>query len=268
MKILDILIGIILSLIIVYPAFKKNSLSISGAISAIILGTVIYSFGSIYHFLILITFFISSSLLTKYKENVKSKYEIINQKSGKRDFTQVLANGAMGFIFVILEYIYNSPVFFLAFCVSFAISTSDTWASEIGILSKKNPIKIITLKPVPKGLSGGVSPVGLFASFLGAGLISILAFIFSFVLYKDLNQSIYFMFISLILGFLGSIIDSILGATLQAQYFDEETQSLTEKKINSNKNARKVRGIGIIDNNMVNFLSNLIASMLVFVVLK
>jgi uncharacterized protein (TIGR00297 family) len=156
----------------------------------------------------------------------------------------------------------------LAFCVSFAVSTADTWASEIGVLSKKDPVKIITLKPVPKGLSGGVSSIGLFASFLGAGLISIQAFIFSFVLYRDPNQSLYFMVITIILGFLGSIIDSVLGATVQAQYFNEETQSLTEKKITSSGNARKVKGISVIDNNMVNFLSNLISSILVFVVLK
>jgi Integral membrane protein DUF92. len=80
-------------------------------------------------------------------------------------------------------------------------------------------------------------------------------------------MSLYFMFICILLGFLGSIIDSMLGATLQAQYMDNQTNTLTEKKITQNGEAQLVKGIKIIDNNMVNFLSNLVSSLLVFIVL-
>ncbi|WP_167792060.1 DUF92 domain-containing protein [Soehngenia longivitae] len=267
MIIINIVIGIILSLVIVYPAYKKDSLTISGAVTAVILGSIIYSFGSIYHFIILVSFFISSSVLTKFKEKSKEAFEKVNDKTGKRDYTQVLANGVIGAIFVLLEYVNKSPEFFLAFSVSFAVSTADTWASEIGVLSKKNPVRIITFKPVPKGISGGISSLGLFASFLGAAFISVLTFGFSFIIYKDLVMSMYFMLICMILGFLGSIIDSVLGATVQAQYLDNQTNNLTEKKITQNGNAQLVRGIRIVDNNMVNFLSNLITSILVFIVL-
>jgi len=267
LKIIDVFIGIMLSLAIVYPAYKKDSLTLSGAVTAVILGSIIYVFGSIYHFIILISFFISSSVLTKFKEKSKEAYNSINQKTGKRDYSQVLANGIMGSIFVIFEYLYKSPEFFLAFCVSYAVSTADTWASEIGVLSKRNPVKIITFKPVPKGISGGISSLGLFASLLGACFISVLTFGFSFIIYKDLDMSLYFMFICILLGFLGSIIDSMLGATLQAQYMDNQTNTLTEKKITQNGEAQLVKGIKIIDNNMVNFLSNLVSSLLVFIVL-
>jgi uncharacterized membrane protein len=40
-------------------------------------------------------------------------------------------------------------------------AASDTFASEVGILSKTKPVSIITGRPMTPGLSGAISPLGL-----------------------------------------------------------------------------------------------------------
>ena len=99
---LDFLVGLIFSFLIAFVAYKKASLSKSGFLAAIVLGTGIYYFGGLWFSIIMVAFFISSSILTKFKHYNKEGFEKINEKSGNRDYMQVLANGGVGLIFAIL----------------------------------------------------------------------------------------------------------------------------------------------------------------------
>jgi uncharacterized membrane protein len=62
----NLLIGSILSAVISIVAYRRDSLSESGVIGAMILGTLIFGFGGWVWGLTLITFFVSSSVLSHY----------------------------------------------------------------------------------------------------------------------------------------------------------------------------------------------------------
>ena len=86
------------SVIIAGAAYWKRSLSLSGLIAAVLLGTTMYALGSLAWFGTLIAFFISSSLLSKLRHQRKAAAESGYAKGGRRDAGQVAANGGLGFV--------------------------------------------------------------------------------------------------------------------------------------------------------------------------
>jgi uncharacterized membrane protein len=54
-----------------------------------------------------------------------------------------------------------------------AEAASDTWAGEIGRLSKKPPVSLKTGKAVSRGVSGGVTLLGYGGGLLGAAFIAV-----------------------------------------------------------------------------------------------
>lgn len=263
---LNFLVGLISSFLIGFIAYKKSSLNKSGFIAAVVLGTGIYFFGGIWFSVIMVTFFISSSILTKFKNYNKESFEKVNDKGGNRDYIQVMANGGIGLILAILYYFYSEPIFLLAYSISFAEATADTWASEVGVLSKRKPLSIINFKPLERGMSGGISLLGTTFAFLGASLIAFVHLIASISTYKDIRQGLTYSVLCLLIGFIGSIVDSILGATVQAKYYCEDLGAITEKRIYKGVQNKLIKGITFINNDVVNISSNLISVLILFLI--
>lgn len=265
---MDILIGFITSLLISYGAYKKNSLSTSGFIFATILGTLIYFFGGIFFWILMIGFFISSSLLTKFKDKDKKILEEINAKTGARDYIQVMANGSLALFYSFLYYITKSPLYMIPYAVCFAAVNADTWSSEIGVLSKESPISILTFRKVSKGQSGAISLLGTLAGLLGSLFIGVL-FIIGYVFYFGWEIKILYYFILIVVsGFAGSIIDSFLGATIQAKYRCKVCKKETENRFHHEKETIHIKGLKFMNNDAVNFLSSFIATILAYMLLK
>ncbi len=260
--------AIILNVLLGLAAWKKGTVSNGGCITGIITGTAIYFFGGLLSWILLVTFFISSSLLSLYKKSQKTGLEIIHQKNERRDSIQVAANSFLTCIFSILYFFSGDPAFLIIVAVSLAASNADTWASELGVLSRKEPVSIITLKKVPPGTSGGVSLAGFIASLAGssviAGVFSLLAPHLDLLIRID-SKVIIFIISG---GFLGSIVDSILGATLQAQYRESSSGKMTERPHSKNMKNSLVRGYAFINNDMVNFLSTCCAAFCIYVFLQ
>lgn len=264
---MEIFIGIISSTIIALVAYNKKSLNISGTIAAIILGSSIFFLGGIIPFIIMLVFFISSSIISKVGKSKKKNLDRIHEKGDARDFIQVIANGGIALICLVLFRINMDSKFLIASAVSFAASTSDTWASEIGVLSKGKTISIITGKRIEQGVSGGISLLGTFSAVLGAILIGLLYSILHIFTF-EYNKNILGVFLLIvILGFLGSIIDSILGEKFQGHYINEVDGSVTEKKYNGNRKNYLISGYRFINNDVVNILSNLIVTAISLVIL-
>ncbi|WP_044640686.1 DUF92 domain-containing protein [Risungbinella massiliensis] len=252
---METILSLLIICLITYIAYIKNSLSGSGAMMALFVGAIISLANGFEFIAVLLTFFISSSLLSKWKLSMKQKLEEdLYDKTGRRDWQQVLANGAVGTVCAFFYWLEPSTSLSFAFYASFAAANADTWASEIGVLSKKQPISIIRWKPIEKGLSGGVSLLGLGASALGAMLIGLIYLVFT-------NDLMGFIWLILI-GFMGSILDSVLGAVLQPVYHNKSKDVLTEKASDSTQQYEKVKGISWFTNDVVNVTCVVIAAVM------
>lgn len=242
-----------------FTAFRKKHLTISGSISAFVIGVVIFQSVHIQGFLLIFSFYFSSYALGKC---CASKHENVIEKKGHiRDYMQVFANGLMAAISA-LQYVNTMNIRYLVvFGAVIAEATSDTWAGEIGRLSSKPPVSIRTFQVVPKGLSGGVTPMGFLGGFAGSFIIAIVWW----VLFLYTGISFFAVFIVTLCSFSGCVFDSFLGATCQAMYLDEKNDALTEQDIDEDGNKRKlIRGIRWLDNDFVNLISNLFSAMLAY----
>jgi uncharacterized protein (TIGR00297 family) len=254
---IDIMIGVMISFSIAGLAYFKKSLNQSGFIAATFLGALIYTFGGITIWGSMIAFFVSSSLVTKISEKSEDK------RTKGRNYIQVLANGLVASIFSILYYYMNMEFFLLAAVAAFATSNSDTWASEIGSLSKGKTFYILNFKIAPKGVSGAISKLGIVASLFGSLLIAgVFLGIYALEFGIDLNDIIMFGGVITICGFLGNIIDSCLGGLIQAKYRGVETGTYTEKRWLPNEKVILASGLALITNDAVNLLSGLSASLI------
>lgn len=263
----SILIGLFFSGFISLVALLKKSLSISGAFAASISGTAIFYFGGIYLSAIMIAFFASSSILSSFKKHRKTFTYNIHEKSGGRDYVQVLANGGVGLIFSALWFVTKEPIYLIAYTVSFAAANADTWASEVGILSNAKPISILNFKKVEKGVSGAISILGTISAILGAGFVAAIFFMGHILKFGFSIKAIVFSMIIVILGFTGCIIDSLLGATIQAKYRCDICGKITEKRVHHEKSTKLVVGFKYINNDMVNFISILAVALIVIFLL-
>jgi len=257
--IIDTLIGFVLSFVISYIAYQRKSLSLSGFLTATIMGTLFYMFGSYVVWSILIFFFLSSSLISKFSEE--------EVKSGGRNYIQVLSNAMVSLVFLTLFYIMKDTTFLIVAVVAIAASTADTWASEIGRISKGKTCSILNFKPMEKGLSGAISLVGMLASLIGPFIIGIMFVLLYFIEHSfSWKLAIEWLSIITIFGFIGSILDSYLGVLLQAKYKDPKSGKIAEF-ITNTEQFILVSGKKMITNNAVNFIMVLIISVASYVFL-
>lgn len=248
----DLLLGFSLGAFIAAFSIKFKLLSKNGALTTFLLAMFVYGLGGWKWTLPIFSFFILSSFLSKFSEKIYSKTELYkSEKESKRDMWQVLANGAIPFIIILLDYFFvNSNLYFI-FLVVIAVHTSDTWSTETGTAFGKNVFMITTFKRIKRGESGGVSVIGSFFGILGAFVIILIGNYF-------VNLNVKTFFILVLFGFLGNLIDSLFGATIQAKYECNKCHKPTEKKKHCNSETSIIKGYKIINNDFVNFSSALI----------
>ncbi len=237
-----------LAVIIVSAAVRLRALSPSGAVAATLLGTIVVGSGGWWPGIILVTFFATSSLLSKGENN---------QASGaRRNWLQVLANG-WGMLLGCVLYALTSWEPWLLFGIgAVAAATADTWSSELGPSSTSPPRLITTGKIVPPGTSGGVSLRGTLASVAGALVIALLAAIgwAAGSLFSEANWFIVLPGIFLG-GIAGGLLDSLLGATVQEQRWCNTCEKTTEANPHHcGTPTHHIRGIAGFNNDVVNVL--------------
>lgn len=264
---MDWVTGIAGSAIIAGIAYRKRSLSLSGMIAAVLVGTVLYALGSAPWFGTLIAFFVSSSFLSKWKQKAKEQLETAYEKTGRRDAGQVFANGGLGVLLCAAYSVWPNPFWWNAFLGVMAAVNADTWATEIGGLSKTPPRSILTGKKVPAGTSGGVSVPGTIASVAGGLFIGIVAWLLLTLFPDPMGNRVpagsTADFMALLLtsaaaGTAGSLTDSVLGASVQAMYRCTSCGREVERRIHCGQPAGFVRGWRFFNNDRVNVLGSVI----------
>lgn len=229
-------------------AFRRGSLSTDGAIAAAGVGTIIFTAGGVAWGAVLIFFFVSSSALGRLRSERKSQAEVLFAKGHRRDAGQVLANGGIATLLALGQLVNASHLWDAAFIGSMAAVTADTWATELGTLSRQPPRRITNLSSVEPGTSGAVTMVGLGASMIGALLVGVVAGIASPAISVATAT-----LVAAASGVLGALTDSLLGATLQVAYHCDRCGQPTEaRRHRCGAASRPVRGVGWIDNDVVN----------------
>jgi uncharacterized protein (TIGR00297 family) len=240
-------------LLVCSGGWKTKNLSFSGALSALIMGCII---GYFYHWkglLLLGAFFVSSSIWSKLFTDSKAEIEGRLAKSSVRDWQQVLANGGPAALFIILYHFTGSEWWLYSFAAAIAAANSDTWASEIGPLSRKAPLSIKSLKRVEKGTSGAVSLLGTAAALAGSVFIS-----WMFLVLQDSFHWSLFILIS-VAGFCGNLFDTVAGAYWQEEFTCPVCRVSTEATVHCGVPAVKSMGFSWMNNESVNFTSSFLA---------
>ncbi|MEM5773678.1 MAG: DUF92 domain-containing protein [Anaerolineaceae bacterium] len=239
---LKLVIGAAIACFIALAARKAKALSRSGMWAAAGLGTIIMGLGGFGWAVLLMGFFISSSALSRMFKRQKAALNEKYAKGSQRDAGQVLANGGVAGAAVLLLFIFppqsGSMIALIPWmlCASaLAAANADTWATELGALSPTAPRLVTTLKPVERGTSGGVTLAGTAAALAGSAFIALLAVLFrpadvpsvGLSVGAAFSASAEFLVITLA-GLAGSLVDSLLGATLQAIYWCPQCGKETE----------------------------------------
>ncbi|KAJ2141483.1 hypothetical protein IW142_004835 [Coemansia sp. RSA 564] len=270
--------AILLTSALCLGALKKRSLSATGVLAAAFVGLTTASNDNLLFTTVLLAFFISSSLWTKYQARQKMRLDPKFTTASQRDWKQVLCNGGIGSVIsLVYQYYFDGrrpedlsiaerrlmTVLIWAYIGFYACCTADTWASEIGTLSSDWPVLITTWKTVPPGTNGGISKLGLMSSFAGGATVGLAADIALWAQYFYAFRSgalprIPYVTVGSLLGTLGSVIDSLLGATVQASFLVDKraVSDLTAAELQKRKDIKIISGSNILSNNMVNVVSS------------
>lgn len=241
----------------------------TGFASATMTGGLVLIFGGVSWFIVLVSFLVFASLFTKYKYETKNATGILEDKGGVRTWKNVIANGliaslaALGHGVTALRLgIPSSTVYHSLFLGAVSTAAADTLATEIGLLSSSEPRLITNLSErVSRGHSGGVSPLGELASLLGTFIVGFTSLSFAFSGFSVVKTFTLVLFS----GFLGSTLDSVLGATIQARYRCPVCGKITEKKNHCGESATLINGWKGVDNDVVNFISTFFGAVIALI---
>jgi len=247
---MQLIYGFIFATVTAYLAYRVHSLNRSGAIAATITGTIIFGIGGWQWAFLLLTFFITSSALSRLFKKLKQGLDEKFSKGHERDAGQVFGNGGLATAFVLVHALYPaSSLGWVGFAASLAAVNADTWATELGVLNPHPPRLITKLNQVvEKGTSGGISLIGTLASLAGSFVIALPASFFAG------NWTL--IPIITLAGLFGSLFDSLLGATVQAMYYCPIDKKETEKHPlhTCGTETVHIRGWKWLDNDWVNFV--------------
>jgi uncharacterized protein (TIGR00297 family) len=242
-------------------AWRVRALTTGGAAAATAIGTVVLARGGPPAAAALVAFFVTSSALSRFRRRAKERRGVLAQAKGaRRDAWQVLANGGVAAA-CLAAFGDRGTSGFLG---ALAAAGADTWATELGLLAPRPPRLLTTLRPVPPGTSGGVTPEGTLAAIAGAATVGAAWQAARWLQWRlrpsqaDRRGRVgRATLVAAAAGTLGAVADSLLGATLQAEYWCPRCHEPTEARHHApcGGPTTLVRGRPWIDNDAVNAIA-------------
>ena len=168
-------VGLLINIVLGVLAWRAGAVRKSGLEVGILLGTCIFAAVGWQGFMILVTFFVLGSVLTRFGYAQKKEMGAAEEEEGARGATHALANAGFATVFAIAYWITRVPLCLLAFVAAFATASMDTAGSELGPLLGRRTVSLKNLKPVPPGTPGGASLEGTIAGLIAAGFVAIVA---------------------------------------------------------------------------------------------
>lgn len=230
-----------------------KALDKKGIFASIILGIIVLLGPRTWTwFALLLIFFFISFYFTRFRYHDKYILGSAEGKGGTRSWNNVLANGGVVLVIAIIEFFIHGEIFAAAFLGAIATSTSDTLATEVGLLSKKSPRLITRLSIIVNpGLSGGVTTLGLIMALVGSSIIGLVGVVLGFIN----GDYIKILIISIFSGFFGATVDSLFGATIQGSYRCKVCGVQTENQLHHDEPTKLFRGFSFVGNSAVNLFS-------------
>ncbi len=168
-------VGLLINIIMGIVAWRAGAVRKSGLEIGILLGTCIFAAVGWQGFLILVTFFVLGSVLTRVGYAQKREMGAAEEQEGARGASHALANAGFAALFAIAYWITRQPVCLLAYVAAFATAAMDTAGSELGPLYGRRTISLKNLQPVRPGTEGAVSLEGTIAGVIAAGFVALVA---------------------------------------------------------------------------------------------
>lgn len=267
----QLIYGALLSGGVSLAAGVSKLLSFSGAAAAFVVGFLIFGFGGLPFAVPLLVFFFTSSLLSRLGRSRKAALNAAYEKGVARDAGQVIANGGVGALLAVLyAFLPASRQIALLYLAAIASVNADTWATEIGGLIGGRPWLLRTFRRADAGTSGAVSFFGLLAALLGAAAVVVSGWAVwtpqsTRLFWKpDLPELIALTWA----GFLAAFTDSLLGASLQAQYRCSRCGKTTERLVHCGQPTIHQRGFRWLRNDTVNLLASGAGVLYAWIMLK
>jgi len=276
--------------LLAYRATRKRTLTRAGAAAGFVVGFTIVATGM--RGLILFYFYQVGTWATKYKLARKIQLDGTLQTSSERGASQVLCASILATILSVWHAWAcgaERPIYFPTHSSSQASSDvieqdglqilasyitcgilahhatclADTLASEMGILAQASPVLVTRpWQRVPAGTNGGVTMSGFMWSFIGGALIGFFYVVTDWASGTTMagNAQVAIVMFGGTCGLLGSLVDSIMGATLQSTYYDTERKQVFHANENLSPSLKLICGSDILSNERVNLFSTAITT--------
>jgi len=246
----NIVLAISLSTILAAFARFRRSVTTAAAVLAWAFAVCITYFGGIPAFLALAATLVFAVISGKIYPSRRKNRSEIGLKHGQRDIVQIICNVSIGTLMLLCYGIFEKEIFLVCYGAAMAASLADSMASEIGVLSSRPAVDIISRKPVTAGLSGGITTLGIAASAVGAIII---ASVFA----PASGLSLWAFAVIALSGLCAALFDSMLGSTLQVKYRCPKCGSITERPLHCETQGEKYAGVSFMTNDAVNLLNNI-----------
>lgn len=220
--------GLIVNALAAGTAYRLGTVNRGGALTGLLLGTLVYGTTGPRGFVLLIAFFVLGTAATKLGYWRKHQAGIAQEEGGARGWPHALANaGGPALLAVGSVLLPHRELFLIGFSGALATAAGDTTSSEIGKAYGRRTVLLTSFRAVPRGTTGAVSLEGTLAGIGASFLIAMLAAA------QGLVSSGMWIWVGLA-GFVGFMLEGYVGAAFESR--------------------------GLVNNEQVNFLNTLMGA--------